>query len=290
MRQTAFNSAPPCLRGDSPCGSSSHYAIRESRRLPINLPIRTPLLTLWLALAVLTAHAQRLSVTPHVLPSGGGLSTSPRFAITGSFGQPTAANELSPGAPLNLRSGFWANVIRWFNAPPSATPDLVSRRPGEGAHVLIRQLLANDVDPDFDTLSLSGFDTTSTLGGTVYRDGPWLIYQPPAAAGPTAEDTFSYQFTDGTAAPITGTVRLGPFLPSSSGPPNALAIVLDPGPPAMVRLRFQGIARRSYLVQAAPNPSGPWTQLGSVTAAFNGRVDYTDAPSQDPRFYRLAEP
>jgi hypothetical protein len=256
----------------------------------MNLPIATLLFSLWLTLTGLTSLAQTLSVTPHVLPSGGGLATSQRFSIHGSIAQPIASNDLHLEDVFDYRAGFWAAVLRWKNTAPSATPDLVSRRPGEGAHVLIRQLLANDLDPDFDTLSLTGFDTTSTLGGTVYRDGPWLIYEPPTGSGPSAEDTFSYRFTDGTATPITGTVRLGPFIPSTSGPPNALAIVLDPGPPAVVRLRFQGIARRTYLVQAASDPSGPWTQLGSVTAASNGRVDYTDAPSQDPRFYRLAEP
>jgi len=301
---TAFLVAPPGLhvpllanpmahamgyRSVGPPGLREHSVPTNRRPAASVVPFSTLLFTFWLALASLS-QAQTLSVTPHVLPSGGGLATSPRFAIHGSFGQATAANDLRPGDPLDLRSGFWSAVIRWLNAPPSATDDLVSRRPGESAHVLIRQLLRNDIDPDFDPLSLAQVDATSALGGTVYRDGPWLIYQPPSGAALSALDTFSYRVTDGTATPVTGTVRLGPFIPSTSGPPNALAIVLELGPPPAVRLRFQGIARRTYLVQAASDPSGPWTTLDSVTAASNGRVEYTDAPTQDPRFYRLAEP
>lgn len=247
------------------------------------------LLLLGLALTS-PAQAQTLGINPHAFPSGGGPISSPRFAIQSTFGQVVAANDLQPGDVLDLRSGFLALVTRWINAPPAATDDLVSRRPGEAAHVLVRQLLRNDQDPDFDTLTLAGFDALSALGGTVYREGPWLIYQPPTGALPNAEDSFSYQISDGTALPVSGTVRLGPFIPSADGPPNALQIVLNPGPPAALHLRFQGIARRNYLVQSAPDPAGPWTTLSPITAASTGRVEYTDSPSRDPRFYRLVEP
>ncbi len=242
------------------------------------------------ALLTTSAAAQNLSVNPRVLPSGGGSTSSARFAVVGTLGQAIASNNVLPDDPIDFRSGFWALVLGWKNSAPSATGDLVSRRPGESAHILIRQLLRNDLDLDYDPLTLSGFDVTSLQGGTVHRDGPWLIYQPPAGSPPGAADSFTYQVTDGTAPPVVGTVTVGPFIPSQDGSPNALAIVLDPGPPAVVRLRFQGIARRGYLVQAAPDPSGPWTTLGPVTAADNGRIDFAEPPAPDPRFYRLVEP
>ena len=242
------------------------------------------------ALLALPGLAQTLSVLPHVLPGGGGASSSTRFAVVGSIGQPTPANDLRPGDPFDLRSGFWAQILRWQNAAPRTTDDQVARRPGEGAHVLIRQLLRNDADPDFDTLTLASFDTVSSLGGSVYRDGPWLIYQPPSGAAPGASDSFGYRITDGEAGPVSGTVLVGPFIPSANGPPNPLAITLDPGPPATVRLRFQGIAGRNYLVQTSTDPAGPWTPGTTVTALANGAVHFSETPSSEPRFYRLAEP
>ncbi|MGE3309428.1 MAG: Ig-like domain-containing protein [Limisphaerales bacterium] len=233
------------------------------------------------ALTTAAAATPNLAVTPHVVASGGGSTSGARFAVVGTLGQPIASNDLHPDDLIDFRAGFWAVVLRWKNSAPSATADLVSRRPGEAAHILIRQLLRNDLDPDYDALALSGFDGASALGGTVYRDGPWLIYQPPAGGLPGNTDSFSYRITDGDAPPVAGTVTVGPFIAPTDGPPNALAIVLDPGPPPVVRLRFQGIARRNYVVQAAPDPAGPWSVLGSVTAADNGRIDFADTPAPD---------
>lgn len=242
------------------------------------------------ALLALPGVAQTLSVLPHVLPGGGGASSGTRFAVVGSIGQPAASNDLHPGDPFDLRSGFWAQILRWQNTPPRTTDDQVARRPGEGAHVLIRQLLRNDADPDFDTLTLASFDAVSSLGGSVYRDGPWLIYQPPPGAASEASDSFAYRITDGEAGPVSGTVLVGPFIPSADGPPNPLSISLDPGPPATLRIRFQGIAGRSYLVQTSGDPAGPWTFRATVTGLANGAVHFADTPTSEPRFYRLAEP
>ncbi len=235
-------------------------------------------------------QAGEFSITHHVLPSAGGASGANRFSIHGTFGQPFAANDLTPGDPFDLRTGYWGLVLRWLNSDPRATEDFVARRPGESAHVLISQLLLNDRDPDFDTLTFAGFDPLSAQGGIIFRDGPWIIYQPPTGADPRAEDSFAYRVTDGSAAPVAGIVRLGMFIPSSSGPPNALAIVLDSGPPPIVRIRFQGIAGRGYVVESADTATGPWIPLAPVTAAPNGQLDYADTPSTAPRFYRLVEP
>lgn len=256
---------------------------------------RTPALTLALALAAFipTQPATGLDLLPHVIASAGGTATSPRFSILGTAGQPLASSpDPTPApSPFAARSGFWAQVLRWKNSPPSPANDFITRRPGDAAHVLVRTLLQNDLDPDFDPLTLVRFDTTTALGGSVHRDGPWLVYQPPANPTPSTVDTFTYEVSDGDAPSPTATVTIGPFIPSpTGGPPNALAIQLDPGPPARILLRFQGIALRSYLVQSSPDPAGPWTTLATVAAAANGAVHHADTPSADPRFYRLAEP
>jgi len=242
-----------------------------------------------LAVAWFTAPAQDFSVLPHALPSGAGRLTSARFSLDGTLGQSVAVSAVVDETGLASRAGFWSQIVRWINVPPFATADVVARRPGEGTHVLIRQLLANDRDPDFDALSLVDFDSVTTLGGLVYREGPWLIYEPPANADAQAEDSFDYRVSDGSA-PVKGSVRIGPFIPSAFGPPNSLSIVLDSGPPAAVRVRFQGIAGRLYSVQTASDPAGPWTAQANIQAASNGQVLFSEPPHSEPRFYRLVEP
>ncbi|MBL9126317.1 MAG: cadherin-like domain-containing protein [Verrucomicrobiales bacterium] len=242
------------------------------------------------ALASIPGFAQSLAVQPYLVPGGGGQSSGSRFSVSGSIGMSIAASAPRTGDSYGGRAGFWSQILRWVNAPPRATNDAVARRPGEGAHVLIRQLLRNDADPDFDKLALVDFDATSQRGGSIFRDGPWLVYQPPAGAAPGDTDSFGYRISDGEASPVSGTILVGPFIPSNSGPPNALSIVVEPGPPRLVRLRFQGIAGRTYLVQTSEDPAGPWSTVATLPAGVGGAVVHSETPRTDPRFYRLAEP
>lgn len=234
-------------------------------------------------------HAGELRITPQLISGGGGHSEGGRFAATGSVGQPIAGAGFESAGGFQARVGYWSQILPWINVAPVATPDVVSRRSGEGAHILIRHLLSNDYDADYDVLTFAGFDNVSALGGAVFRDGPWLIYQPPTGVDPTAEDSFTYFVTDSVGAPVGGTVRFIPFVPPDSGSPNALAVEFDPGPPALVRVRFQAIAGRAYLVQAAEAITGPWEPLGLLVAEPNGRLDFVEIFGPGPRFYRLVE-
>ncbi len=230
-----------------------------------------------------------LVVSPALISGGGGSSGSTRFQVTGSMGQPVAGVGLASTGGLALRSGFWSQVIRWINAQPEPGSDLLTRRPGDGAQILISRLLMNDVDADFDRVTLAGFVPVTAGGGSVFRDGPWLIYQPPAGSDPE-NDVVTYSVTDGFGGPVTGQIQVVRFVPPYDGPPNAWGIGVDPGDPGKVRVRFQGIAGRSYVVQTAPTISGPWGVLGSVVAGSNGAMEVVDTISVDPRFYRLVEP
>lgn len=242
------------------------------------------------ALTSVTACAAPLSLDSSVFSGGGGRSGSARFSVTGSIGQPVAVQESGPAGNFEGRAGFWSQVQRWLNAPPVPAADSVSRRPGEGAHFLLSHLLGNDADADFDPLSFAGFEPLSANGGSVLREGPWLIYQPPAGGDPHAGDTVTYYVTDGLAGPVAGLVQIVQFVPTDAGPPNALAIAADPGPPAAVRVRFQGIAGRSYRVQVAAGVNGPWNDLGTVAAGPDGRAEFTDTMTAGTSFYRLVEP
>ena len=67
-------------------------------------------------------------------------------------------------------------------------------------------VLANDTDPDGDTLMLASHDETSTKGGAVSLVNGQLSYVP--AAGFTGTDTFTYTISDGNGATAVGTVTI----------------------------------------------------------------------------------
>lgn len=243
----------------------------------------------WLAawLWPLILGAGPLSVSPVVLGGGGGISSSARFQVAGTVAQPVAHTAPLGDARFAGRAGFWSQTLRWLNALPVPVADTVTRRPGEGAHILIGHLLRNDADADWDSLSFVSADAVSANGAAILREGPWLIYRP--GAGTALPDTFVYYVTDGVSAPVASTVQLVGFEAPDSGEPNVLAIDAVPGSPNEIRLRFQGIAGRTYRVLDASQVAGPWSELGLATANSLGRVEFQLVPAGGTQFYRLAE-
>jgi len=242
---------------------------------------------LW-AMSALSALAGSLSLDRSVVGSGGGTSSSARFALLGTMGQPVVTTEVSQQGALAGRAGFWAQTLRWLNAPPVTAADAAERRTGQGTHLLAAELVANDSDGDWDSLQLQSVAATSTAGGTVFREGPWVIYEPPAGGGP-ATDSFTYQVTDGQGGITVGTVLVQVALPPVAGA-VPLSIRTLPGPPTQVEVRFQGIAGRSYRVQTATTVNGPWTDLGNRTAGGTGVILFQESPQPSPRFFRIIEP
>jgi hypothetical protein len=188
---------------------------------------------------------------------------------------------------LSARLGYFSRIVIWVNAAPTAAADTVERRVGDGAHVLVSELLGNDLDADFDTLRFVTVDATSTGGGSVFRDGPWVLYFPSPSADPSADDTFTYRVTDGVTESV-GTVTLRVAAPPSTAA-SPLEIALIDGVPQQVELRFQGIAGRTYRVQRAAALSGPWSDAGVVVASTTGVLRYSETRVVEPRFFRLLE-
>ena len=61
--------------------------------------------------------------------------------------------------------------------------------------------------------------------------------------------------------------------------------------PAGYFIRFEAIAGRTYDVQRAPTPNGPWTTLATLLAPVSGPMEYHDAnPPPAQSFYRTACP
>jgi len=94
-----------------------------------------------------------------------------------------------------------------LNAPPEATNDAYDVTGNVGIDVPEGSgLLANDGDPDMDTLSVSAFDAASAQSGTVnVETNGAFTYDP--SPGYTGPDSFGYTVSDGMLTD-TGTVNL----------------------------------------------------------------------------------
>ena len=98
------------------------------------------------------------------------------------------------------------------------------------------------------------------------------------------EDRFTYTISDGRGGTATATVVV--FVSDGNLSANKVEMRLVPGG---VLVRFAGIPGRAYDVQRAPDPSGPWNTLVTLTAPPHGIIEYIDTmPLMGAGFYRTA--
>lgn len=224
-----------------------------------------------------------------VISGGGGVVSAGTSQIQGTLGQPVVGT-FTAGPADAVRVGFWSLATRWLAAPPHAGTDVMQRRPGESGTISRRVLLANDRSSEWTEVQWLSVDAVSAQGGSLFQDGPWIVYQPPPSLPALADDLFQYRVLDPEGGTATGTVLVRAVVPPGTGAPNALGIETLPGTPGSVRVRFQGIPFRTYSVEVAGDPAGPWTGLASLQAAANGVILLVDSAGSSPRFYRLVEP
>ena len=182
--------------------------------------------------------------------------------------------------------GRWGT--RWasfkFNNNPVPVEDPITRAGTQGVKVSKTTLLANDTDPDGDTLTISSVSSTSANGGTVSVSGNWIFYTPPS--GSTDPDSFTYTVSDGQGGTQTGTV--GITLPEDNSQAQNSKIV-DEG--STVRVIFRGIPGRTYRIQYATSlPTTTWTTLDTRTADTAGAFEYIDNKTDPARYYRSVYP
>lgn len=120
---------------------------------------------------------------------GASLAAGNRLLLAG------AASSSFMGARIQLPSNA--------NRVPVATPDTWSVLPGS---IVTLDVLANDTDPDNDSLSLESW-TAPPAGGTVTRIGSLLQF---TAAAHFTGASFTYTISDGNGAVDTTTVTLTP--------------------------------------------------------------------------------
>ena len=87
------------------------------------------------------------------------------------------------------------------NSPPVANADRLTAQYGKSGSV---NVLANDSDPDGDTLYVSG--NTQGRNGSVSRSGGTVTYKP--HSGFAGSDAFSYTVKDGKGGKTTGKVAV----------------------------------------------------------------------------------
>ncbi|MEJ7590003.1 MAG: Ig-like domain-containing protein [Planctomycetaceae bacterium] len=121
------------------------------------------------------------------------------FSGTDTF-QYTLSDGLSTSNPVAVR-------IRVNNAAPLGIADFYSVRHDHVLNVTTNSVVANDIDDDGDTLTVTLASAPAT-GTLVLNPDGTFVYTP--TAGMTGDATFTYRVTDGivTSDPITATIHV----------------------------------------------------------------------------------
>jgi hypothetical protein len=173
-------------------------------------------------------------------------------------------NVLSAQVSLNVQA---------VNHAPVAGNDSYSRASGVSLKIKISDLLTNDTDADFDTLTVTNITLVSTNGANVYSNGNLLVYTNSATVD--ALDQISYVITDGQGGSATGRVSIA-VVPGVSGQATGTLTVSG----GQVTVTFHGIPGANYVVERSTNGT-TWRKLVTNTAnpvgtAPVGQVGYTD--------------
>jgi hypothetical protein len=147
-----------------------------------------------------------------------------------------------------------------FNFAPVAVDDAYSTQQDVALSVGAPGVLANDSDPDLQSITVVLADTVSTAGGVV-NVGAYggFAYTPPS--GFIGTDTFTYIISDGLDATDLATVTIS-VLPDPAGIETDLA----------------GLPRDFELLDPRPNPSRGTVELGFALPEAGGvRAEMFDA-------------
>ncbi len=223
---------------------------------------------------VLSGTAPNLVYTPATNFNGG---DSFKFTATDSDGAESGEATVSI-------------TVLAVNDPPIAGADGITRpNTARTAKVTKAVLLANDTDPDNDTLTITAVDNAAPSGATVALAGNFVIYTAPSTNA--GDGSFSYTLSDGAGGhSVTNVVSVTEVVsaPAASSP-NSAAIAASGSD---FILTFIGVPGRMYRVQYTTSASPPYTwnefsPLAIYTAPTNGVFTHTDVNPPNPmRLYR----
>ncbi len=168
------------------------------------------------------------------------------------------------------------------NEDPVAVADGFVTTKDTALTISAASLLANDTDPDGNTLALDSVSATSTSGGTVSLSAGSITYTP--AAGYTGTDGFSYVVSDGAGGTATGVVQVAVV----DGEIPKFEEALFSNLPTSPEFRFLGTPGTVYHLQRSEDLS-TWTDVTSTTAPVTGLIQFTDStPVSGRAFYRIS--
>jgi alpha-tubulin suppressor-like RCC1 family protein len=145
------------------------------------------------------------------------------------------------------------------------------------------KILSRASDPYGGKVALTRVFGPSAQGGAVSLVDTNVTYTPATAF--VGVDTFEVELTNPAGGITRGVVTI--TVTGTAQPTQNLGqLTLRDG---VVDLVFQGIPGRTYVIQRSANLT-TWTALSSVTAAADGKINYTDAnPLPSSGFYRTQE-
>jgi len=126
---------------------------------------------------------------------------------TDFVGQDSFSYSISDGKSGVATATVTVTITGQINNPPNAIGNTYLTDQDVNITISGASLLANDTDPDGDTLSLSAIDTISEFGGSIINLGNDLYtYTPPT--GFSGIDTFNYSISDGNGGIDTAIVTV----------------------------------------------------------------------------------
>ncbi|MDA9020119.1 Ig-like domain-containing protein, partial [Flavimaricola sp.] len=189
-----------------------------------------PLSYQWLrdGVAITAATAYQYQLTQEDV----GAQISVRVSYTDLQGTDETVTSLATDAVINVNDAPVGNDDR-LNVDPIT--DVLAPSTNENTSFIIdgQLLLANDTDPDLDTISIESVSATSALGATItlQSDGS-VTYDPLTSTvldllidDESREDTFTYTITDGLGGTDTATVFLS--VSGVNDPPIVTGVVAD---------------------------------------------------------------
>ncbi len=198
-----------------------------------------------------------------------------------AYGTDTFSYTITDSNGLTSTASVTVDVSN-VNDPPVAEADGYSTIADE-VFTSTGSVLDNDTDADGDTLRVSGYDATSSAGGSVVvNDDGTFTYTPPA--GFSGEDSFNYTVDDGNGGQASATVTLtvDPAAPEATGDS---ATVLEDG---------------SVVISVLDNDTGDGLSvtsvtdgaIGSATVNSDGTITYkpaADANGADSFSYTITD-
>lgn len=212
------------------------------------------------------------------IEAGGGRITSSNYT------QDIIITTLSGRSVATFSDVITLGFATRFNNPPVAFDDVRSHPPDTAVNLTTSSLLANDFEPEGDTVSIVAADATSAAGATIAFDGPTLVYTPPA--GLRSSDHFRYTIADanGDVATATVTMVIGP--PIANQPLNTVTLTPQPDGKMLVRFRQQPGAI-DYVIEFTNDLNSEWQVLQSVHAGADGVVELLIDPTlNEQTFFR----